>query len=283
MSTWIFLSVGRTFNDRQEQFVTNFEEFLEAHQLKPRTVGRNYFSNQQPLKTVAELMRQCSGAVILALERTHVKEAVDKRGSAAEQVIEGVNLPTVWNQIEAAMAYALDLPLFVVVEHEIRSEGLLETGYDWYVNWITLDQPIFHDRQFLGIFNDWKEHVLAFEREKEEQQAARRHAGETAPDILALARNALLDCKLFETQRELTALFVDSRIRPFRYRILECDSFGERVDMLIDRLHDQHNTDDENALGLFLQVLSERAQPGDACRQRLADLAWQVELERGVR
>lgn len=48
--------------------------------------------------------------------------------------------------------------------------------------------------------------------------------------------------------------------------------------MIIDRLHDQHNTDGENALGLFLQVLSERFEEGDACKKRMADLAWQVEL-----
>jgi hypothetical protein len=281
MSVWVFLSVGRTFHDRQEQFVTNMERFLEANGVVPRTVGRNYFSNQQPLKSVAELMRQCSGAVILALERTHIKEAVEKRGSPQEQPLQAINLPTVWNQIEAAMAYALDLPLFVVVENEIRSEGLLEVGYDWYVNWISLDQPVFSDPQFLGVFNDWKAHVLEHQRQKRRLEEVRQRAGEQPRDLMGEARSALLDCRLFDTKEELEALFVDSRIRPFRNRLLDGHSFNERVNMLISRLHNQHNSDGENALGLFLQVLSEHVAEGDMCKQRLANLAWQIELEQG--
>lgn len=281
MSVWVFLSVGRTFHDRQEQFVINMERFLEANGVMPRTVGRNYFSNQQPLKSVAELMRQCSGAVILALERVHIKEAVEKRGSPQEKPIQAINLPTVWNQIEAAMAYALDLPLFVVVENEIRSEGLLEVGYDWYVNSVSLDQPIFSDPQFLGIFNDWKAHVQERHRQRQRQEEVRQRAGDKPPDLMGDARSALLDCRLFDTQEELEALFVDSRIRPFGNRLMECHSFNERVNMVIARLHNQHNSEGENALGLFLQVLSEQAAEGDMCKQRLANLAWQVELEQG--
>jgi hypothetical protein len=285
MSTWVFLSVGRTFNDEQEQFVVAVEELLQAHGFKPQTVGRNYFSNQQPLKTVTELMEKCAGAVIVALERTHVREAIDKRGSPAEKVLQAINLATVWNQIEAAMAYSMGLPLLVLVEDGIRGEGLLETGYDWYVNWVNLKQPVGESREFLGVFNDWKERVAAVKQAKEQQAAAPGAGREQrrGPDPLLAAREALLDCRAFETNSELNALFFDSRIRPFRNRVHDCSSYTERVDMLVDRLHDQHNLQGENALALFLQVLSERLHPEDACRQRLAELAWRMELEKGER
>lgn len=285
MPAWVFLSVGRTFNDEQERFVVAVEELLQAHGLKPQTVGRNYFSNQQPLKTVTELMEKCAGAVILALERTHVREAIDKRGSPAETVLQEINLATVWNQIEAAMAYSLGLPLLVLVEDGLRSEGLLETGYDWYVNWVSLKQPVGESREFLGVFNDWKARVAELQAAKEQRAAGPQaeRAPQRGPDLLVEARAALLDCRAFETQSELNALFFDSRIRPFRNRVHDCSSYTERVDMLIDRLYDQHNLQGENALALFLQTLSERLHPEDACRQRLADLAWRVELEKGER
>jgi hypothetical protein len=293
MSTWVFLSVGRTFNDEQEQFVVAVEELLQAHGFKPQTVGRNYFSNQQPLKTVTELMDKCAGAVIVALERTHVREAIDKRGSPAETVLQAINLATVWNQIEAAMAYSLGLPLLVLVEDGLRSEGLLETGYDWYVNWVNLKRPVLDSREFLGVFEDWKARVEAVATAKALEAAheaaqgpAGAQPGQAAaqgPDLLVAARSALLECRAFETQSELSALFFDSRVRPFENRLRDCSSYMERVDMLIDRLQDQHNLKGENALALFLQVLSERLHPEDACRQRLADLAWRLELEKGER
>jgi hypothetical protein len=68
-------------------------------------------------------------------------------------------MPTVWNQIEAAIAYAHDHPLLVIVEKGLRKEGLLETGYDWYVQWVDIDAKLLHEREFSGVFNDWKERV----------------------------------------------------------------------------------------------------------------------------
>ena len=48
-------------------------------------------------------------------------------------LLENEGLPTVWNQIEAAMAYTLGRPLLVIVEDGLVSEGLLEGKYDWIV------------------------------------------------------------------------------------------------------------------------------------------------------
>ena len=161
MPTNVFLSVGRTFTPEQERFVSEFEQYLRANGLTPQTVGRTYIKNQQPLRSVAECMRECSGAAVLAFERTHVASGVEKRGSAQAVALAEVNLPTVWNQIEAAMAYSLGRPLLVLVEHGIRSEGLLETGYDWYVKWVDLRQPTFSDPEFTALFADWKAKVAA--------------------------------------------------------------------------------------------------------------------------
>jgi hypothetical protein len=161
MATNVFLSVGRTFTAAQESFVVDFEQHLRANGLAPQTVGRNYIKNQQPLRSVAECMRECSGTVILAFERTHVVAGVEKRGSAQEASLAGVNLPTVWNQIEAAMAYTLGHPLLVVAEHGIRSEGLIEKGYDWYLKWVDLSQTTFSDPEFTGLVADWKSRLTS--------------------------------------------------------------------------------------------------------------------------
>ena len=67
----VFVSVGGTANEAQENFVRAVEERLRSEGLIPHTVGRNTFSADAPLKTVEQLMDKCAGAVVLALERTY--------------------------------------------------------------------------------------------------------------------------------------------------------------------------------------------------------------------
>src|SRR3984893_8042985 len=58
---------------------------------------------------------RCYGAVVLAFERTRIELGVSRPGAKSEKVLKDVRLPTVWNQIEAAMAYTSGLPLLVLV------------------------------------------------------------------------------------------------------------------------------------------------------------------------
>lgn len=166
MATKVFLSVGSTFNDQQEQFIIALEKFMESQGLIPQTVGRTYFSSKQPLKAVKDLMDECCGTIVVALERMVIETGVEKRGSPKEKKLADVSLPTVWNQIEAAMAYTYDHPLFMIVQESLKDEGLLERGYDWYVKRIPLENSALFDREFMGVFADWKNRVLEFERAK---------------------------------------------------------------------------------------------------------------------
>lgn len=174
MEKKIFLSVGRTCTKEQEEFVGAVEDFLRHHGLIPQTVGRTYFSSTQPLKTVDDLLRQCCGAVIIALERVFITSGTEKRGSPDEITLENATLPTVWNQIEAAMAYALGHPLLVIVEHGLRSEGLLERGYDWFVNWVNVNPEELVAREFQGVFMDWKRRVDLFYAQLQENPGEHR-------------------------------------------------------------------------------------------------------------
>lgn len=154
----VYVSVGRTSTEKQEKFVQAIESTLRANGLEPVTAGRTSFSSRQPLLAIHDLMKQCAGTVIIAFERTHIEKAVDRRGAGEhERVLVDVNLPTVWNQIEAAMSYVHDLPLLVIVENGLKSEGLLETGYDWYVQWVRLEPSELGQVEFQGVLADWKQ------------------------------------------------------------------------------------------------------------------------------
>lgn len=153
----VFVSVGATATEQQEAFVRAIEDRLRSEGLVPHTVGRNTFQSDAPLKTVTGLLDKCSGTVVIALERAYFASGVDKRGGPKEAPLTDVRLPTPWNQIEAAMAYSRAHPLLVIVESGLKSEGLLERGYDWYVQWVKPDPAALNTPEFNGVLANWKE------------------------------------------------------------------------------------------------------------------------------
>lgn len=165
----VFLSVGGTANEEQERFVSALEERLRAEGLIPNTVGRNTFSSDAPLKTVERLMDTCVGTIVVALERSYFPKGKERRGGHQEKELAETRLATPWNQIEAAMSYSRGLPLFVLVQKGLKTEGLLETGYDWYVQTVTLDIAALGTKEFNGVLASWKDKLQ--ERPFAKQQA----------------------------------------------------------------------------------------------------------------
>lgn len=155
----VFVSVGATASDLQETFVRAVEDRLRSEGLIPHTVGRNTFSANAPLKTVADLLDRCSGTVVIALERSYFPSGIEKRGGPREIPLSVVRLPTPWNHIEAAMAYSRRQPLMVIVEDGLKSEGLLEHGSEWYVQSLKLDVAALSTPEFNGIFSSWKQKI----------------------------------------------------------------------------------------------------------------------------
>lgn len=156
----VFVSVGGTATDQQESFVRAVEDRLRSEGLIPYTVGRNTFSSDSPLKTVTDLMDKCSGTVVIALERMYIASGTDKRGGPKATPLTEVKLPTPWNQIEAAMAYARGLPLMVIVEAGLKPEGLLEHGYDWYVMGVKPEAAALSSVEFNGVLASWKDKMI---------------------------------------------------------------------------------------------------------------------------
>ena len=155
----VFLSVGSTANEEQEAFVSAIEERLRADGLEPQTLGRNSFTADAPLKGVRALMDQCDGVMVVALERYFYPDGLERRGSEKEKHLKEVLNSTAWNQIEASMGYTKNLPLMVVVGDGVRSEGLLEEGYDWYVQRVKPVPESLSTPEFNGILASWKEKI----------------------------------------------------------------------------------------------------------------------------
>ena len=156
MATDIFLSVGSGLSDDQERFYGELRDVLRSRGLNPRTLGRtDYLPDNEPLDGISTVLDECHGVIVLALERSHAQALIDRPGTANEQTHRDVRLPTVWNQIEATMAYAKRLPLLVIVDERLRSEGLLEERYDWLVLRVPLDAAAFANPHVHGVLTQW--------------------------------------------------------------------------------------------------------------------------------
>lgn len=157
----VFVSVGTGLNPQQEAFVSAVEARLRAVGVTPCSIGRNTFSASAPLQAVVELMDRCQGAVVIALERFHFEQGIERRGGDKERGIGPANLPTAWNQIEAAMAYGRGLPLMVLVDEQLRCDGLLEKGNDWHVQELPVDPNALNSASFAGVLESWRERVMS--------------------------------------------------------------------------------------------------------------------------
>jgi hypothetical protein len=160
MEKRVFVSVGRTSTEAQEDFVRAIEDRLRAEGFTPCTVGRNTWVNGAPLKGVMDLMDKCVGAVVIALERKYFPKGIESRGPR-EQTLKEIRLPTPFNQVEAAMAYTHGHPLLMIVEAGLREEGLLEEGNDWFVQRVSVSREALSTPEFNGVFASWKEQVLS--------------------------------------------------------------------------------------------------------------------------
>ena len=88
----------------------------------------------------------------------------------------------------------------------------------------------------------------------------------------------LLECGLFSNDDSLRAIFVDSRINAWCTSLREANNATDRVRLNVEYLCQQYNSDGENALALLLRVLSDHKPADDACHQKLARLADEIEL-----
>ena len=162
----VFLSVGSTYCEKQEIFVSAFEAFLSQHGCERLTVGRGSYFASQPIVSALDLMQKADAVVVIAFTRLYVEKAIDKPGSESKVEISDRNYPTVWNQLEAAMAFGLRLPLLVILEDGVYQEAMLKDRFEYRAIVTNLDKNLFTKEEFIGIFQDWKS--IAENRQKEQ-------------------------------------------------------------------------------------------------------------------
>lgn len=151
----IFISMGRPTTDEHTKFRDALVEFVKQCGLEPRVINVTDYPTGNPLKGIAEVLRQSSGAIVVAAERTYFENGTERRASTNPVRLQETRFTTPWSQIETAMAYTLGLPILIVSEPGLREEGLLEEKYDWYVERVALNDKMLENSALRGRLVAW--------------------------------------------------------------------------------------------------------------------------------
>ena len=119
----IFLSRPNWVAAKYRPGLNHFQMLLQEQHLDPRSVGVTDYPTDAPMDEVLRLMKQCGGAIVLGVPQIEVRTGVLK----GDDIDEPFSLGTEWNHIEAALAYALELPTLVIHDQAVV-RGVFDRG-----------------------------------------------------------------------------------------------------------------------------------------------------------
>lgn len=102
-------------------------------------------------------------------------------------------------------------------------------------------------------------------------------------EIYRKCRSVLLNCDEFSENERVRAIFITNELKPFQAGLPEGSSRSERVDRIIDYLLPKQLQDGQQALLLFLKVLSARYDPEIRLHHELVSLVESFETTLKVR
>jgi hypothetical protein len=125
----VFLSVGGPHRLDQTQFLGYLRAEMRNLGVRLLSLDGAEFYTGKPFDQIRELMSTCHGALVLGLERSHAYAVFVREKSEDEKYHPEQFIPTAWNQIEGAMASALELPLLILREGRLHHEGVFEAEH----------------------------------------------------------------------------------------------------------------------------------------------------------
>lgn len=136
----IFISVGNGLSASQEQLVAAIEALLRDHGRRGLTLGRNAHTNGDPLAAVRAMIAGAAGVLVVAFARLRIDAGIEHPDTPHAAQITPRQTCTVWNQLEAAMAFQAGKPLLVLADERLHREGILDpTASATPVVWFNAD------------------------------------------------------------------------------------------------------------------------------------------------
>ena len=121
----VFISVGHLLSPVQQQLLSQVDALLVKHGKHSVTIGRPTLQ-QQPLTLIRDIITETQGTIAIAFVRLKVSVGTEYPGTDFAQHIAPRSLPTVWNQIEAAMTLQAQHPLLILCEEGVTPAGIID-------------------------------------------------------------------------------------------------------------------------------------------------------------
>jgi len=157
----VFLSTITPHLPEQEEFIHLLETRLKGMGVSVIRLVYTQFDARDPLKKARITIQSCRAALVVGLERSHAYYICDNQGAKLPPKKETEAMhrkyTSGWLHMEAAIANAFDLPLFVLCQKEIFSDGIFDRNWNSYplteFDALDLDTPQL--REFFVHFQLW--------------------------------------------------------------------------------------------------------------------------------
>jgi hypothetical protein len=130
-------SIGRVFVStitphlpRQASFLRDLSLALRRRRLEPVLVETDEFDANDPMGKVLSVLRTCDALLCIGLERSHAYLLREKEGSQHERETAHGYFSSGWLNMEAGAGFALGLPVLVLCEPRIKSEGIFDRAWN---------------------------------------------------------------------------------------------------------------------------------------------------------
>lgn len=161
----VFVSMPNTLSKKQSMAQQLVLGELGHHGIEARTLGRTDYPTNFPLREVLTLAKHCSGGVILGFSQFEATVGTWKKGTPFKFSIgknKPVLFPTPWNQLEAGILFALNVPLLVFRETGIFG-GVFDNGVtDLFIHPMPKPDAEYNEKKALrAVFQKWTAQVRA--------------------------------------------------------------------------------------------------------------------------
>ena len=129
----VFISANTPDNARQANFLEKLLSRLISLGIEPVRMHPNQFDKRDPIGRIKELISTCQGILVIGLERTHSYFLRDREGTGKQQEDVHRKYPSGWLHLEAGIASALGLDVFILCQADLCNDGIFDRNWNSYV------------------------------------------------------------------------------------------------------------------------------------------------------
>ncbi len=128
----LFVSTITPDNGRQAYFLETLLERLHKVGIEPVRLHPTQFHRLDPIGYARNEIKVCHGLFAIGLERSHAYFLRDREGTSRETEETHRRYTSGWLHLEAGIAHALGLDVFVLCQVDICNDGIFDRKWNTY-------------------------------------------------------------------------------------------------------------------------------------------------------